>query len=285
MASSTPTRAIRAAANPRAARAARSVRDAVAGYLFVGPFLLAYVAFLLWPFARGVWISLHDWNLLAVAINPDAKTFVGLENYVRMLWGDGLTWSLEHQWAVRAIGLAGVAVALWAWRTRAIGRGAAVAAIVAGLLVFGVALGVHPGEDGRWGDRRFWPIVGNTLSFVALTVPVVAALGLGLAIGLNRDDRLSAVLRTAFFLSQVLSVTVVTLIGVIFTAGELFADLPAWFRPGVVLTASVGAVVLGAFAFTVCESRTQAALSRSDGPRDCVPARKSTRHSGWEHRR
>ena len=79
--------------------------------------------------------------------------------------------------------------------------------------------------------------------------------------------------------------TVVTLIGVIFTAGELFADLPAWFRPGVVLTASVGAVVLGAFAFTVCESRTQAALSRSDGPRDCVPARKSTRHSGWEHRR
>ncbi len=215
MASSTPTRSMRARSTEgaaRSARTARGVRDAVAGYLFVGPFLLAYVAFLLWPFVRGVWISLHDWNLLAVAINPDAKTFVGLDNYVRMLWGDGLVWSLEHQWAVRAIGLAGVAVALWAWRTQAIGRGAAITAIVAGTLVFGLALGLHPGEDGRWGDRRFWPIVGNTLSFVALTVPAVAALGLGLAIGLNRDDRLSAVLRTAFFLSQVLSVTVVTLI-------------------------------------------------------------------------
>lgn len=78
--------------------------------------------------------------------------------------------------------------------------------------------------------------------------------------------------------------TVVMLIGVIFTAGELFADFPAWFRPGVVLTASVSAVVLGAFAFTVCESRTQAALSRSGSPRNCVPARKSTRRAGWEHR-
>ncbi len=33
--------------------------------------------------------------------------------------------------------------------------------------------------------------------------------------------------------------TVVMLIGVVFTAGELFADLPAWFRPGVALAASV----------------------------------------------
>lgn len=60
--------------------------------------------------------------------------------------------------------------------------------------------------------------------------------------------------------------TVVMLIGVIFTAGELFADLPAWFRPGVVLAASVGAAVLGAFAFAVCESRTWAALSRPRSP-------------------
>ncbi|WP_217996783.1 hypothetical protein [Nocardioides jensenii] len=58
--------------------------------------------------------------------------------------------------------------------------------------------------------------------------------------------------------------TVVMLIGVIFTAGEMFADLPAWFRPGVVLSGSAGAVVLGAFAFAVCESRTQAALSHPE---------------------
>jgi hypothetical protein len=92
--------------------------------------------FLLWPFARGVWISLHDWNLLAVAINPDAKTASSAcDNYVRMLWGEGIVWSLEHQWAVRArrsrrrrggaLGLADQG---------AIGRGAAIATIVAGLL-------------------------------------------------------------------------------------------------------------------------------------------------------
>jgi len=36
------------------------------------PFLCAYFAFLIYPFLRGIWISLHDWNLLAVAFNPDA---------------------------------------------------------------------------------------------------------------------------------------------------------------------------------------------------------------------
>ncbi|RII20510.1 hypothetical protein DSC45_04720 [Streptomyces sp. YIM 130001] len=49
--------------------------------------------------------------------------------------------------------------------------------------------------------------------------------------------------------------TVVTLIGVIFTGGALFADLPAWFRPGVALTASMSAAVLGPIAYVICESR------------------------------
>ncbi len=262
MASSTPTRSIPTRSKPRGGREARRMRDAVAGYLFVAPFLLAYVAFLLWPFARGVWISLHDWNLLAVAINPDAKTFVGLDNYVRMLWGDGLVWSLDHQWVVRAIGLAGVAVALWAWRTKAIGRSEAITAIVAGALVFGFALGLHPGEDGRWGDRRFWPIVGNTLTFVALTVPAVAAMGLALAIGLKGKDRLSAVLRTAFFLSQVLSVTVVTLIwqltlsprqGLIASAfGSLGLEPVAWVtNPDLAMPAIVIASVWWSLGFAM----------------------------------
>lgn len=57
--------------------------------------------------------------------------------------------------------------------------------------------------------------------------------------------------------------TAVMLIGVVFTAGELFADLPAWFRPGVALAASAGAVVLGPLTFALCDSRTSAALSRS----------------------
>ena len=193
-------------------RGSRRWRDAVAGYMFVTPFLVAYLLFLVTPFLRGIWISLHDWNLLAVAMNPDAARFVGVGNYSRMLWGDGIVWSLEHQLLPRALGVLAMALIVWWWSRGVIGRGTALAALAAGLLLFGVLLGLHPGEDGRWGDRRFWPIVGNTLTFVALTVPSVTLVGLALALGLNRDDRVSAVLRTAFFLSQVLSVTVVTLI-------------------------------------------------------------------------
>ncbi|MEU3053648.1 hypothetical protein [Streptomyces griseus] len=57
--------------------------------------------------------------------------------------------------------------------------------------------------------------------------------------------------------------TAVMLIGVVFTSGELFADLPEWFRPGVVLAASAGAAVLGPFAFAFCASRRTAALAHS----------------------
>jgi multiple sugar transport system permease protein len=196
-----------------ARRRARSWgRDALAGYAFIAPFLAAYIAFLILPFLRGIWISLHDWNLLAVSINPDAARFVGLANYRRMLWGDGIVWSLDHQVVLRALGLVALVIVVIAWRRGAIGRGTALPALAAGMLLFGLLLGLHPGDEGRWGDRRFWPIVGNTLTFVALTVPSVTLLGLLFALGLNRDDRVSATLRTAFFLSQVLSVTVVTLI-------------------------------------------------------------------------
>jgi len=196
----------------RLAMGERARRDAIAGWLFIAPFLAAYLLFLITPFLRGIWISLHDWNLLAVAINPDAARFVGVRNYTRMLWGDGIVWTLDHQWGVRLAGVLAMALILWWWRRGSIGRGTALASLAAGALLFGLLLGLHPGEDGRWNDRRFWPIVGNTLTFVALTVPSVTLVGLALALGLNRDDRISAVLRTAFFLSQVLSVTVVTLI-------------------------------------------------------------------------
>jgi multiple sugar transport system permease protein len=98
----------------------------------------------------------------------------------------------DHQWALRLAGLVAIGLIAWWWHRGVIGRGTALAAIGAGLLLFGLLLGLTPADDGRWGDRRFWPIVGNTLTFVALTVPSVTLLGLALALGLNRDDRTSA---------------------------------------------------------------------------------------------
>ncbi len=187
-------------------------RDTLEGYAFALPFLIAYVVFLVYPFAKGIWISLHDWNLLAVAFNPDAKEFVGLRNYVEMLLGSSLTWSLSVQPVLRLSGVAAVAiVAVQALRGR-LPRKLSLALIVAGLFVFVGLLGIHPGEGGRWFDVRFWGIVGNTLEFVILTVPLITVISLGFALALNRRSRWAAGLRTAFFLSQVLSVTVVTLI-------------------------------------------------------------------------
>jgi multiple sugar transport system permease protein len=63
-----------------------------------------------------------------------------------------------------------------------------------------------------FGDAIFLQTVGNTFTFVLLTVPFLTLAGLGLALVLNRQERWAAVLRTIFFASTVLSVTVVTLV-------------------------------------------------------------------------
>jgi multiple sugar transport system permease protein len=50
--------------------------------LFVLPFVAVYALLLLWPLAKGMWISLHDHDLLS-----DDSLWVGLANY-QELWGD-----------------------------------------------------------------------------------------------------------------------------------------------------------------------------------------------------
>jgi multiple sugar transport system permease protein len=71
----------------------RVLGQSQAAALLLLPFLAVYLLFLVYPFFRGIWISLHDWNLLAVAFNPDAKEFVGLENYDQGHVGRNIEWS------------------------------------------------------------------------------------------------------------------------------------------------------------------------------------------------
>jgi multiple sugar transport system permease protein len=61
-------------------------------------------------------------------------------------------------------------------------------------------------------DRIFSGAVRNTLLFVVMTVPAFVGLGLFLALALNDGLRRSAVLRSVFFGSSILSVTIVTLV-------------------------------------------------------------------------
>jgi multiple sugar transport system permease protein len=61
-------------------------------------------------------------------------------------------------------------------------------------------------------DPIFRGAVRNTFFFVFMTVPMFVALGLALALALNRPGRFCAALRAIFFGSSVLSVTIVTLV-------------------------------------------------------------------------
>ncbi|GGB01754.1 sugar ABC transporter permease [Brucella endophytica] len=61
-------------------------------------------------------------------------------------------------------------------------------------------------------DPVFLQALRNTVVFVAVSVPVLVALGLFLALALNRATRATSFLRGLFFSSSVLSVAIVTLI-------------------------------------------------------------------------
>jgi multiple sugar transport system permease protein len=63
-----------------------------------------------------------------------------------------------------------------------------------------------------FGDKIFLQSVWNTVYFVLLTTPAFVVLGLFLALALNDPFRRSAILRSIFFGSSVLSVTIVTLV-------------------------------------------------------------------------
>ncbi len=80
-------------------------------------------------------------------------------------------------------------------------------------------------------DKIFIQAIGNTFYFVALTVPALAVIGLMLALALNRKTRTAAALRTIYFSSSVLSVTIVTLIWRIVFIGNfgLLATIYGWF--------------------------------------------------------
>lgn len=195
----------------KTAKTKRPMSETQAAFVLLAPFLITYGLFLVYPFFRGVWISLHDWNLLAVAFNPDAKEFVGLRNYERVMWGRNIEWSVFSSPIPQALGILGALGAVLLRRMNRVSKVTAIALGVAAILLI-ILPGFHPGEGGRWYDRRFWPTVGNTLIFVAWAVPGVTITALVLAAALNRETRAMGALRTIFFLSQVLSVTVVTLI-------------------------------------------------------------------------
>ncbi|MEO5834492.1 MAG: sugar ABC transporter permease [Nakamurella sp.] len=54
--------------------------------IFILPYLVLFCAFVLYPIAYGLWISLHEWDFLL-----PGKPFVGLKNYTDLFTSDSVT--------------------------------------------------------------------------------------------------------------------------------------------------------------------------------------------------
>ncbi len=181
--------------------------DGAAALVFLSPFLVLAVVFILYPVGQALYMSFFDFDLLT-----QTATNFGLQNYREMFGASDLTWSATSMltWRVPLLLLAGVAVVRSRRRRAGDRRTLIVTAVL--LLALVVALGVHPGAHGAWNDQRFWAALRHTIEFTVISTPLLMALGLGLAILVNRPGRLSTVYRAAFFLPYVLPVSVVTLI-------------------------------------------------------------------------
>ncbi|MFO8075333.1 MAG: sugar ABC transporter permease [Egibacteraceae bacterium] len=223
-----------------------SPRD-LGAFGFLIPFLLAYALFMLYPVLQAAVMSFYDWDFLDIT----RRETIGLDNFRRMFWGTEMTWSLDRLWLLRLVMLLLLVPLFRSMRKGSIPKASAVSFAVLIVAIFGVWLGFHPGEGGRWFDSQFWLSFGNTLLFVAMSTPVIVGTGLALALALNRQGRMVGVLRAMFFAPYVLSVAVLTLIwafllnpgiGLVGIFGDWFGFEPinllnstTWAMPAIVL--------------------------------------------------
>jgi multiple sugar transport system permease protein len=184
-------------------------RDTIEGYLFLLPFLIPYLIFTLFPVMQAGYMSLFKWDLLAMG----DRSFIGLDNYVKMMWGKNIVWDLGYQLPWRLGGLAVVILSWWAVSRKRMEKTTAAWITAGAIVLLGGIAGIHPAADGgRWNDAIFWKSFGNTLQFVLLSTPLIVGIGLLTALALNGSGRLLGLFRTLFFTPYILSVSVVTLI-------------------------------------------------------------------------
>jgi multiple sugar transport system permease protein len=187
-------------------RGSRRRRAALDAALFLGPFLVVYAVFLLAPVGQALYMSGFDWDLLS-----PLRTFTGLDNYTRMLWGTNIEWSLTHAIVGRLAVLAVTGLLVRLLLRRGSSRVMAATTGAVGLLI-AVLMGFRPGPGGGWNDSQFWNSLQNTLLFTLVSTPILIVLGLGLALLLNNSRRGRSVYRAVFFLPYVLPISAVTLI-------------------------------------------------------------------------
>jgi len=74
-------------------------RRALLGYLYISPWLIGFVVFLLGPMVASLWLSFTNYTITAT------PRFIGLQNYQYMLGGDPLFWGSVRKTAYFAVTL------------------------------------------------------------------------------------------------------------------------------------------------------------------------------------
>src|SRR5690606_40077398 len=84
----------------------RRRRRALAGYLFISPWIVGFLIFVLGPMVASLWLSFNQYNLLS------SPSFVGIDHFVTMFTKDPLFWgsvrkTLYFATTLIVVGLAG----------------------------------------------------------------------------------------------------------------------------------------------------------------------------------
>ncbi|WP_026459303.1 carbohydrate ABC transporter permease [Schaalia vaccimaxillae] len=204
-------------------------RTAINNFSFVLPFLVFYTIFIIFPVVQAAVMSGFSWDLLG-----GAPQWSSGRNYVDMLGGTGLTWDMSHRLIERLVLIVCALLLMFKGIRRDLSIGGWV--LVALLVVCAALLGIHPGEGGSWNDPRFYNALENTVVFTLVSSPVIAGIGLFLAIMLHRRHRLTGLYRAIFFLPYILPVSVATLIwGYLFNPSRgLVSVLTEWVGVGTI---------------------------------------------------
>ena len=157
-------------------------------YLLILPFIFFFLTFLIYPFGKLFYMSFYDWNLMAVAINPDNKKFIGFENYIYLLAGEGLYYDFTVFFTpIKIFLLIFIIATIYILHKNEILKhnvGLKFFFIFALIVYF--MNGIKPTEDAYWEDDLFWKSVRNTIILAFYSAYGVPFMALILSIAPNK---------------------------------------------------------------------------------------------------
>ena len=170
-------------------------------YLLILPFIVFFLSFLIYPFGKLFYMSFFDWNLMAVAINPDNKKFIGFENYIYLLAGEGVYYDFTvFLTPIKICLLLLIIATIYIFHKNEILKhnvGLKFFFIFALIVYF--MNGIKPTEDAYWEDDLFWKTVRNTIILAFYSAYGVTFIAVILAIATNKKGVTFTIIRTMFW--------------------------------------------------------------------------------------